>query len=64
MKVPITTAGSTLLAEGSAVFDASSQQWLYTAVQSNATPAGSFIKATAADRPGKTQTLEKVVEAS
>lgn len=61
MKVSITTAGGNLLEEGSAVFDAGSQQWLYTATQNNATPAGSIIKATATDRPGKTHSLEKVV---
>ena len=53
MKVSITTAGGILLEEGSAVFDADSQQWLYTATQNNAIPAGSIIKATATDRPGK-----------
>lgn len=61
VKVSITTASGTLLEEGSAVFDANTQQWLYAAVQNNATPAGSIIKATATDKPGNSHTLEKVV---
>lgn len=61
VKVSITTASGTLLEDGSAVFDANSQQWLYVAVQNNATPAGSIIKATATDKPGNSHTLEKVV---
>ncbi|OQP63241.1 hypothetical protein A3860_25465 [Niastella vici] len=59
VKVSITTASSTLLEEGSAVFDANSQQCLYTAVQNNATPVGSHIKATATDKPGNSHSLEK-----
>ena len=61
VKVSITTANGTLLEEGSAVFDANSQQWMYAAVQNNATPAGSIIKATAADKPGNSHSLEKIV---
>jgi hypothetical protein len=61
VKVSITTAGGTLLEEGNAVFDANSQHWLYAAVQNNATPAGSLIKATAIDKPGNSHSLEKVV---
>jgi len=64
VKVSITTASGTLLEEGSAVFDANSQQWLYAAVQNNATPVGSLIKATATDKPGNSHSLEKVVEPS
>ena len=62
VKVSITTASGTLVEEGSAVFDADSQQWLYyAAIQNNATPAGSLIKATATDKPGNSHSLEKVV---
>lgn len=61
VKLSITTASGTLVEEGSAVFDADSQQWLYAAVQNNATPAGSLIKATATDKPGNSHSLEKVV---
>jgi hypothetical protein len=61
VKVSITTASGILLEEGSAVFDANNQQWLYAAVQNNATPAGSLIKATATDKPGNNHSLEKVV---
>jgi len=61
MKVSITTANGTLLEEGSAVFDANSQQWLYAAIQNNATLIGTLIKATATDKPGNSHSLEKVV---
>jgi hypothetical protein len=61
VKLSITTASGTLVEEGSAVFDADSQQWLYAAVQNNATPVGSLIKATATDKPGNSHSLEKVV---
>jgi hypothetical protein len=61
VKVSITTASGTLLEEGSAVFDANNQQWMYAAVQNNATTAGSIIKATATDKPGNSHSLEKVV---
>ena len=61
VKVSITTASGTLVEEGSAVFDADSQQWLYAATQNNATPVGSVIKATATDKPGNSHSLEKVV---
>jgi len=61
VKVSITAASGTLLEEGSTVFDANSQQWLYAAVQNNATPAGSNIKATATDKPGNSHSLEKVI---
>jgi hypothetical protein len=63
VKVSITTASGTL-EEGSAVFDADSQQWLYAAVQNNAAPVGSIIKATATDKPGNSHSLEKVIEPS
>ena len=61
VKVSITTASGTLLEEGSAAFDDNSQQWLYAAVQNNATPVGSRIKATATDKPGNSHSLEKIV---
>jgi phosphoketolase len=61
VKVSITTASGTLVEEGSAVFDADSQQWLYVAIQNNASPAGSIIKVTATDKPGNSHSLEKVV---
>ena len=61
VKVSITTTSGTLLEEGSAVFDADSQQWIYTAVQNNATTAGSIIKATATDKPGNSHSLERVI---
>ena len=61
VKVSITAESGTLLEEGNAVFDADSQQWLYAAVQNNATPTGSHIKATAIDKPGNSHSLEKVV---
>jgi hypothetical protein len=61
VKVSITIANGTLLEEGSAVLDTNSQQWMYAAVQTNATPAGSIIKATATDKPGNSHSLEKVV---
>jgi len=64
VKVSITTASGALLEEGSAVFDADSQQWLYAAVQNNATPVGCHIKATATDKPGNSHSLKKVIEAS
>ena len=64
VKISITSASGTLLEEGSAVFDANSQQWLYTAVQNNATPVGTLIKATATDKPGTSHSLEKVIELS
>ena len=64
VKVSITTASGTLLEEGNAVFDANNEQWLYTAVQNNATPVGSLIKATATDKPGNSHSLEKVIEVS
>jgi hypothetical protein len=61
VKVSITNASGTLVEEGSAAFDADSEQWLYEAIQNNATPAGSIIKATATDKPGNSHSLEKVV---
>jgi hypothetical protein len=64
VKVSITTASGTLVEEGSAVFDANSQQWLYAAIQNNSTPVGSLIKATATDKPGNSHSLEKVIEPS
>lgn len=61
VQVAITTAGGALVEEGSAVFDADSQQWLYAAIANNAAPIGSMVTATATDKPGKTHSLEKVV---
>lgn len=64
VKVTITSADQTLQEEGSAVFDANSQQWLYAAIQNNPNPVGALVTATAIDKPGNTHSLEKIIAPS
>jgi len=61
LRVAILSADGAQLEAGNAVFDADSQQWLYTAIQNNTDPIGYAIMATATDKPGKTHSLQKVV---
>ena len=48
-----------MLEEGNAVLNPINlTQWTYTSKQSNASPPGSLVRATATDLPGNTATLD------
>ncbi|HEY1872514.1 MAG TPA: hypothetical protein VGG71_15725, partial [Chitinophagaceae bacterium] len=58
VNVHIQTAAGVLVEEGNAILNPINRnQWIYTAVQNNATLAGSVINATAKDLPGNTGSL-------
>lgn len=62
IKVSIRTAAGVLVEEGDAILDPIDRsKWIYTAVQSNASPPGSVISATARDLPGNKGKLEKTI---
>ena len=62
VKVSIRTADGVLVEEGNAVLNPINRNsWDYTASQTNASPPGSIITATAVDLPGNEGTLEKTM---
>jgi hypothetical protein len=59
VKVSIRTADGALIEEGEAILNPIDRnKWVYTAVQTNTSPPGSVITATAFDLPGNKGTLE------
>jgi len=62
VKVSIHSASGVLIEEGNAILDPIKRRlWNYTATQSNVTPAGSVITATAIDLPGNTGSLDIIL---
>lgn len=62
VQVSIRTAQGILLEEGSATLDPINRNnWVYTAQQSNASPPGCLIQATASDLPGNKAVLEVTI---
>lgn len=59
VKLRIQTTAGLLVEEGNAILNpVNRNQWIYTATQNNATPAGSVITAYALDLPGNKGSLE------
>jgi hypothetical protein len=62
VKVSIRTSAGVLVEEGDAVLNpVDRNKWIYTAMQSNASPTGSKISATALDLPGNKGVLETTI---
>jgi hypothetical protein len=57
VRVSIRNAAGEPLEAGNAVMQVNGTDWLYTAVQANAAPAGSEVTAVATDLPGNSHSL-------